>query len=268
MTKRFNYLLSAVFLAIFLVGCQKDEAPLTTETQAIEDEVKTESQKLQESINISHTYIYRGETFRVNYTLNEVDGEVLETSGDENFAAEKFGTEEGPQALLFEDPSEDNKDILVRVFDTNEEMEQYLLEQKKVPAEAFTVPAEGSGETGRYCWSWFYSGVGNYYFYQHAYYNNEMTGMRRTNTRYSGNHWVGSAYNDQLSSLIINKPYYYRGYVSLKQHSCYAGRTLNFYLPAGYTTAGVANLKWYTLSGWWFWRKSWNDQVSSYCVYT
>ncbi|WP_340202252.1 hypothetical protein [Ascidiimonas sp. W6] len=268
MRKQINYLVMVFFIAIFLVGCQKDETPLTSDTEAVEQQVKKETQRLQETVDITHIYEYRGNSFKITYTLNEAEGEVLKTSGDENLAAEIFGKEEGPQAMLFEDPSEDTKEIIVRVFDTNAEMEQFLKKERTVPQEAFTTPEEGASETARNCYSWFYNGYANFYFYKHIYYNTEMIGMRRSNTRYSGNHWVGSTYNDQLSSLIINKPYYNRAYVSLKQHSCYGGRTINFYAGPGYTTAGVANLKWYTLSGWWWWRKSWNDQVSSYWVYS
>lgn len=266
MTKQFKFLAIFMLAAVLFTGCQKDEDPLISDTEGIENDLSNDTQRAPEVVDITHTYVYRGQTFKVTYTLDEAEGEVLKTTGDEGMAAELFGTEEGPEAMYFEDPSEESREITVRVFDTNEEMDAYLESEKIVPEDGLGIPEEGS-ETARYCYSWRWWGYGNFYFYKHAWYGSEMTGMRRTNTRYSGNHWVGSSYNDQLSSLIINKPVYFRAYVRLYQHSCYGGRTLNFYSRPGWTTVGVPNLKWYTLSGWWFWRKSWNDQVSSYRVW-
>ncbi len=268
MTKQFKFLAIFMLAAVLFTGCQKDESPLISDTEGIENDLGNDTQRSQEPVDITHTYVYKGETVKVTYTLDEAEGEVLKVTGDEKRATEIFGSdEEGPQAIYFDDPSEEKTDITIHVFDTNEEMDEYLASEKKVPTEGLTIPQEGS-ETARYCYSWWWNGVGNYYFYRHIWYNTEMTGMRRTNTFYSGNHWVGSAYNDQLSSLIINKPWNYRSYVRLFQHSCYGGRMINFRVGTGWTTVGVPDLRRYTLWRFLWWRRSWNDQVSSYWVFT
>ena len=106
-------------------------------------------------------------------------------------------------------------------------------------------------------------GTGSFYFYKHAYYNTEMLGMRRVGRYYYRDHWVGSANNDQLSSLVVAKPENRQAVVYLYQHYCYGGRVIGFYQPQGYDSFGIGNLSWYTMSGWWWWKKSWNDQVSS-----
>jgi hypothetical protein len=267
MTKQFKFLAIFMFATVLFTGCQKDSEPIISDTESIENDLSNDTQRSQESIDITHTYLYKGETLKVTYTLDEAEGEVLKVTGDEKRATEIFGNdEEGPQSIYFEDPSEDQTDITIRVFDTNAEMDEYLANVKQVPEDGLGIPEEGS-QTSRYCYSWRWWGHGNFYFYRHIWYNSEMTGMRRTNTRYSGNHWVGSSYNDQLSSLIINKPWNYNAYVRLYQHSCYSGRTLNFYSGPGWTTVGVPDLRRYTLWRFLWWRKSWNDQVSSYRVW-
>lgn len=270
MRKQIKYLLTVFMLAMFFVGCEKDNEPLISETEAVEQQVKKEARSLEEAINITHIYKYKGKEFKIIYTLNELEGEVLETRGEVEFAESTFGKEENSYSLLFESPSEETREIIVNVFDNDEEMAIYLKQEKGVTEENLADPEIEGNYNERYCYSWQYnSGFGNFYFYRHAYYNSEMTGMRRTNTNNSGNHWVGSSYNDQLSSLIMNKPRWRNAYVRLYQHSCYSGRSINFYEPGYYgrTTVGVANLKWYTLSRWFFWKKSWNDQVSSYRVW-
>ena len=265
MMKQCKFLAIFLLAAIFLAGCQKDETPLVSDTESIENEVSNNTQRSQEVVDITHTYLYRGETFSITYTLDEAQGEVLIATGDENMASQVFGSENGPEAMFFEDPSEQKTTILVRVFDTNAEMEHFLQKERNIPEEFLTIPEEGV-QTSRTCYSWNYSGFGNFYFYRHKKYTNEMTGLRRTNTSYSGNHWVGPSYNDQLSSLIVNKPSTRWAYVSLHEHSCYDGRKLIFWFSPGNTTLGIHNLKWYTLSGWWFWGPSWNDRMSSYIV--
>lgn len=265
MKNHLTRLLFAILISIFIIGCEKEDSEITTaiETEEItkDSEVKQEAQ--EEIVDISHTYYYRGEKFKVTYTLNQKERDVIKTSGDVDMAKAVFGKEDSPKALLFENPEEGKKEIGIRVFDTDEEMNRYVEKNLELPKDI----DEGQNENDRMaCSSYDYWGNGSFYFYKHAYYNTEMTSMRRTSRRATGNHWVGSANNDNLSSVIIGVPYAHRGYLRLKQHSCYNGKSLNFYI-VNYSSSsyfGVANLQWYTLSGWWWWRTSWNDQVSSY----
>ena len=274
--KKFRMYLGMLFIAaLAMTSCQTDSVAEQPEEQATEVEIveRTEAVSAENVTTVTHNYSYYGERFSVSYTLNNESGEVLGTQGDTERASSVFRTsEEGPQAILFSNLADrgDNRiepdtnspayvQIDVQLFDTTEEMEA------EVERESQGVPQEGEVATGAEgpCSSLDYSGNGRFYFYKHAYYNSEMTPLRRYNRRYFRNHWVGSSYNDQMSSLIVIKPYYSRSLTYLYQHSCFNGKVLGFYQGPGSYGYGVGNLKWYTLSGWWWWRTSWNDQVSS-----
>ncbi|WGH76007.1 hypothetical protein P8625_02230 [Tenacibaculum tangerinum] len=253
--KKQNFLWMAVMCFAIFFSCQSEDI--------IENESsnKEEVQLAKEGVlTINHTYDYYGKEFRVSYLYNEESDEVLGVEGDVDFAQEVFGNEEiAPKSLFFENPEEGNPNIKIKVFDNGGDLEAYTA---KV-AEGFPGDKASAEGTSSRCNSHDINGSGNFYFYKHAYYNTEMTGMRRTNRYYYRHHWVGSTYNDQLSSLKIRKPTYRRQVVYLYQHSCYGGKVIGFYCPTGYIGLNVGNLKWYTMSGWWWWRKSWNDQVSS-----
>lgn len=277
--KKFKMYLGMLFVAaLTITSCQTDSVSETSEEQASFETTKRtalENVAIQENVTtVTHNYSYYGERFSVSYTLNNESGEVLGTQGDTERASNVFrSSDEGPQAILFSNLADRGDNVVgpnaisaeyveidVQLFNTVEEMEA------QVERTSEGVPQEGtelvSGAEGP-CSSLDYSGSGRWYFYKHAYYNSEMTPLRRYNRRYFQNHWVGSSYNDQLSSLIVTKPYYSRSLTYLYQHSCFNGRTLGFYQGPGSYGFGIANLKWYTLSGWWWWRTSWNDQVSS-----
>ncbi len=266
------YLGMLMVAALTMTSCQTDNVSETPEEQA---GLETTKRTAQENVTtVTHNYDYYGERFSVSYRLDNESGEVLGTDGNTQRASSVFrSSDEGPQAMLFSNladrgdvadlsssATQEYVEIDVQLFDTVEEMEA------QVERTSEGVPQEGdelaNGAEGP-CSSLDYSGNGRFYFYKHAYYNTEMIPLRRYNRRYFRNHWVGSSYNDQMSSLIVTKPYYSRSLTYLYQHSCFNGKVLGFYQGPGSYGYGVGNLKWYTLSGWWWWRTSWNDQVSS-----
>ncbi len=261
------YLGMLLIAALTITSCQTDSVSEIPEEQADAEIAKRAS---QESItNVKHNYTYNGESFSIVYTLNNESGEVLDTSGDLERAQSLVSADREPQAVLYtdlEEYSESNADaaapsevvIEVKLYDSVEEMESDVerLAETRIPS------TEGSDQVAGAegpCISFSGAGNGNFYFYKHAYYSTEMTGLRRTNRRYFWNHWVGSTYNDQMSSLISLKPYYQRVYTILYEHSCFNGRAIGFYAGPGNYGFGIRNLKWYRLR-WW---RSWNDQVSS-----
>ncbi|WP_103070406.1 hypothetical protein [Aquimarina sediminis] len=258
MKKKLRRLLVVTLVSFFISGCETDDSVVTAKVEA-NDEIENIKQE-EGIVDISHTYYYQGKEFNVTYTLNEKERNVIKTSGDVDMARTIFGREDSPKALLFEKPVMDSKEISIKVFDTDQEMNQYLENKGQLPKENF----KNKNIKGA-CSSFNYLGYGSFYFYKHAYYNTEMLGMRRTSTRATGNHWVGSTYNDNLSSIKMGIPINTKGFLTLREHICYGGKSLNFYME-DYTTSlfWIPNLQWYTLSGWWWWRTSWNDQVSSY----
>ncbi|WP_428740534.1 hypothetical protein [Tenacibaculum sp.] len=253
--KKQNILWMAVMFLTIFISCQNEEV-VENEAKGKETELARES-----AVVINHTYDYYGKEFKVSYVYDEETGEVLKADGDVDMAQEIFGDEErAPKSLFFDNQKEGSTDIQVKVFDNGEDLQEYA---SKV-AEEFPgdqVATEGKASKG--CSDYDIYGSGNFYFYKHIYYNTYMSGMSRTNRYYYRDYWVGSGYNDQLSSLIVKKPWNRRALVYLYQHSCYGGKVIGFYQSTGPSGFGIANLKWYTMSGWWFWRKSWNDQVSS-----
>ncbi|MDY8134900.1 hypothetical protein [Aquimarina sp. 2201CG5-10] len=252
-------LLYIAFIAVFIAGCEKeDDSQVSTNPESIEAIKNAGNEEQENIVNISHQYYYQGKEFNVTYTLDQKERNVIKTSGDTDIARAIFGREDSPKALLFENPVMGSKEIAIRVFDTDQEMNRYLENNGGLPKET-------SDQGKAACSSYNYIGYGSFYFYKHAYYSTEMLSMRRTSTRSTGNHWVGSGNNDNLSSVILNIPINTQGYLRLKEHICYGGKSLNFYIN-DYTSAlfGIPNLQWYTLSGWWWWTTSWNDQVSSY----
>ncbi|MBC8754469.1 hypothetical protein H2O64_07280 [Kordia sp. YSTF-M3] len=264
------YLGMLMVAALTITSCQTDSVSETPEEQTSFEATKRTAQ--ENVTTVTHNYNYNGERFSVSYALDNDSGEVLSMSGDTSRAQSLVSDDNEPQAVLFSnlqdrgdgtDLSADaiapsNVEIDVMLFDTVEEMEAVVERSagSAIPNDEGTALATGAEGP---CISFSGSGTGNFYYYKHAYYNTEMTGLRRTSRRYFWNHWVGSSYNDQMSSLIVTKPYNRRAYTILYEHSCFNGRAIGFYQGTGAWGFGVANLKWYRLR-WW---RSWNDQVSS-----
>jgi hypothetical protein len=266
MKVKLNLVMYSLLVLSVLFGCQNEELNVES-IEETNSEVKTTDERLkmrgqQNEVNINHTYNYYGEQFKVSYTYNQKEDQVLKTEGDIEMAEKIFGNNgEEPKSLFFNNPKEGSTDIEVNVFDNQEDLKLYAFKLTgKIPGseeKPLNTMAKGN------CTSQDYWGTGKFYFYKHINYNTSMSGMNRVGRYYYKDHWVGSSYNDQLSSLIVTKPSYKKAIVYLYQHSCFGGKIIGFYQPTGSTGFGITNLTWYTMSGWWWWKKSWNDQVSS-----
>jgi len=267
----FKIQLLVCLFAVLFVSCNKDENlieddPVTTESSLKNDETV---------VKVTHTYEYYDEKFSVIYVLDTEEGEVLEVAGDVEMAEKVFAREDSPEGLLFVAPEKgaEETSIAIKVFDTNEEVDEYMGKTAKGFREAMTLEGQEPEEVDEdakakmSCYDLSYYGYGNFYFYYHAGYVSEMTGIRRT-SKYYYQDWHLGGYNDHMSSLIATKPYGRQSYIRLFEHSCYGGKMLNFYVPYYYTAVGVPNLSYYRLSGWWWWKKSWNDKTSSYRVWS
>ncbi|WP_025742838.1 hypothetical protein [Aquimarina pacifica] len=276
-----NHVTKLVFLisiSIFLFGCEKEDSMVSTEVEkeallknSTSKDIENPEEEFgdieqEEIVKISHNYYYNEREFNVTYTYNQIEDEITDVSGDLEMAETLFTKEESGTTLLFDKLEEDSKEISVRVFDSEEEMTAYMEKHLELELPKEEEEGQETENKGFRCNSYDYWGHGNFYFYKHAYYSSQMNSLRRTSRRATGNHWVGSGNNDQMSSAIITKPYWYNGYLRLKEHSCYGGKSLNFYIPGYYywSSYGIKNLSWYTLKWKWFKKISWNDQVSSY----
>ncbi|WP_035096610.1 hypothetical protein [Aquimarina megaterium] len=251
----------SVMMLFVFTSCNKDE--LNIEEPGVKSTKDLQNKASEQGIvEIVHNYDYYGEKFKVLYVLDTKESEVVKVDGDVQMAERIFGKKDSPQGLFFEDQKEGETTINVKVFNTNDEVDEYIVKL------AGDFPKERSEQqvTKGACVDGSINGTGNFYFYYHINYVTEMTGIRRTN-KYYYKDWNLGGYNDHMSSLRLTKPWGRRAYVRLYQHSCYNGRTLNFYSPYYQTVAGANDLRNYTLSGWWFWKKSWNDKTSSYRVW-
>ena len=131
------------------------------------------------------------------------------------------------KSLFFNNPKEGSTDIEIDVFDNQEDLELYA--SKLTDGISDIEEKAQNTDTKGNCTSYDIWGSGRFYFYKHIYYNTSMSGMNRYNRYYYRDHWVGSSYNDQLSSLIVTKPSNKRALVYLYQHSCFNGRIISFY---------------------------------------
>ncbi|MGG8497879.1 hypothetical protein ACQY1Q_15815 [Tenacibaculum sp. TC6] len=241
---------------LMFFGCQNEEISSLNKTGSLEEREAIDNNV----VTIDHTYNYQGSQFKVSYTYDQENNKVLGADGDVKLAQEVFGDEENaPKSLFFNNPIEGSTNIDVMVFDNAEELKAYTA---KV-ANDFPDAQRKAGNVSSKCDSYDVSGNGSFYFYKHANYNTGMLGMWRVGRYYYRHHWVGSGNNDQLSSLVVAKPENKQAIVYLYQHSCYGGKVIGFYGGTGNNGFAVSNLSWYTMSGWWWWKTSWNDQVSS-----
>jgi len=263
---KLRFLSLFTLVAIIFTSCSKNEEL----NEPISADLET-SRSFQSSItNVTHVYDYYGESIRVEYQFDNEKEDVVAVQGDTERAEALFRDQENaPKGFVFEEMEEyrestglaESIELRIKLFNLAEEADEYVASTYQVPAE------KGEANRGP-CSNLDIGGTGNFYYYKHINYVSEMTSLRRTNRYFSRNYWVGSANNDQLSSLIALKPTNKRALVGLYEHSCFNGKSIWFYQGYGYGGFGVSNLKWYTLSGWWFWRTSWNDQVSSMFMYS
>lgn len=258
--------------ALTMTSCQTDGVNEQTEDQAVfeaNERTSAENTSFENTTVVKHIYTYNRETFNVNYTINNETGDVISTEGDVDRAEQLFSTDERASSVLITELEEYNPDTVVEtpetvtikleVFDTEDEMQAYVeSDGVRIPTPNGEYAANAEGP----CNDYDIGGQGRFYFYKHWFFGSEMLPLRRLNRYYYRDYAFGS-YNDQMSSLIVLKPSYRRSYTVLYQHTCLNGRRLAFYQRTGYTGYGIVSLRWYTLYRWWFWRTSWNDQVSS-----
>ena len=266
------YLGMILITAFTIMSCQTDSINEQSEDQSVlkaNERTDAENTSTDNTTIVRHIYTYNQETFNVNYTIDNESGDVLNTEGDLERAEQLFSTDDQASSVLITELEEYNPDtpvetpqevtIRLEVFDSENEMQAYVESdgvRVPTPDGEYTANAEGP------CNDYDIAGQGRFYFYKNWFFGNEMLPLRRVNRNYYRDYAFGS-YNDQMSSLIVLKPYNRRSYTILYQHTCLNGRSLGFYQRTGFTGYGIVTLRWYTLYRWWFWRTSWNDQVSS-----
>ncbi|WP_420571617.1 hypothetical protein [Kordia sp.] len=276
MKKIKTYLGMLAIAVLSITSCQTDNVEEQTEVEAT---FQSKEGTNNENVTVvKHVYNYNGEEFSVNYIVNNESEEIVSVDGDVRRAEELFSTDERASSVLVTELEEYDPNGTIRtpesiilqfnLFDSKTEMEAFVQVNSSV-----MMPDEQEYATNQQfhnpCYSLDIFGEGRFYFYEDFSYGNEMVPLRRNGRYYFRNHWVGSTYNDKMSSLIVRKPSNKRSYTILYEDACMNGRTLAFYQNTGYTGYGIPSLRYYILYRIWFWRTAtWNNQVSSikgYC---
>ncbi|AXT53195.1 hypothetical protein D1818_21055 [Aquimarina sp. BL5] len=248
--------LSIITSLLFFTSCEKEE-------DGFVEEVKGEQKTENAVIEVTHNYTYKSEKFSVVYTFDTKGEEVLEVEGDIAMAEEVFGKENPEQALYFPitETEAESKDVIdIVVFDSFEELKEYQNEEEK------TLVTRQSKKNKSFCYDHTMNGEASVRFYHDIFLQNEMTFIRQNNISFRQDFDLGGL-NDRLSSFEVRKQFGSTTSVYLFEHGCFRGRSYTFSFMPSVAHAGVFDLRTATLSGWWFWRKSWNDQASSFRVW-
>lgn len=252
---------------IFFTGCQKEEINTveqsSKESTSLEEVSKLRSNIYKKTLEVVHNYEYKGQKFRILYVLDSKGNKILKVGGDVTKARKIFGKANAPQVLFFETSKEKAQKkvvINVKMFQTKREADYYV---RKLAGESKERIMEKKLPFN--CNDAKYPGQGNFYFFHHAFYNSEMTGLRKTKVHYSRD-WNLGGYDNKLSSFFITKPSNFVSLVRLYQYKCFNGKVIYFFTPKNTSLGFVGNLNYYILSWWWWWPKKWNDQTSSYKV--
>ncbi|MFK7787273.1 MAG: hypothetical protein AB8B56_19275 [Crocinitomicaceae bacterium] len=208
--------------ATVIISCKKQEiTPNTEVTEVSSTELTT----------VTHNYAYGDEEYTVIYTLDEAN-EIVRTGGDTEVHKQLIERNGSPEtaAFLVEEVSEDGQTFDIRLFNSNEEMNQFAkIDDGAVIdlREPCTNYTSGSSNT-------------IFKFYKHANYVEEYTFLRRAFSSYFQQQWLSQA-NDNISSLeIING-----GRVTLFDGSCYSGMSTSL-------QHSVANLHYVHVGFYWF----------------
>ncbi|WP_271782301.1 hypothetical protein [Aquimarina algiphila] len=239
-------------IAIFSILC------ISCTQESILQETNNEIEKTTEFIDtITHEYDYYGKIFKITYFLDTKESKVVNIEGDVEIGEEVFGKRSDSQSVVFKMNGENNTSHLIRskVFNTYEEVTKYLGHDSLNISEAKNQKNE-CNDVDTY-------GPIDYRFYEDIDYFNEMNGITGFKRKKYSKHQLG-IYNDRLSSFRCSSLYQWEVSLTLFEDICRGGNSYTFFKAHNAPNLRVDDLRPYTLSGWWFWRQSWNDNVSSF----
>jgi hypothetical protein len=256
-------------VAVIMTSCQTEEqTPITEENNL--DISKRNADISQEATSVvTYNYTYNGERFTINYTVDDESGEVLGADGDTDVASSLFRDSEGPEAVLFtnlEDYNEDQPAVFAEnsgdtvidaeLFDTNEDMEVALERMAGQPLETSNLVNSEN------CTTFSFPGGGTFFYFRNRNYQSIMPALTKNNITISLDHQFPAADNDAMSSLIVLKPFNDFTYTIIYENICFGGRRLVFARGRG-PSFGVPNLRRFRISGFWWWRRTWDNRASS-----
>lgn len=252
----YNCLLLIMSLLVFSCQNNNEEGIDTTTERDIEVNSLLQKEREATTINVNHRYNYYGKEFEVTYVFDNETKKIIDAYGDVAIAKEIFSKEKSPEGSLVVSKEENKRFVAINfmIFDTADEIDTYL--EKSSGKIKENVPSSLNRNN---CFNTSLYGETDVHFYEDTGYNREFHNIKGIDRRVHGIQYL-SAENDKISSFYMNSPK--RAQLHFYEHSCYTGKRLTF--DKGFNSFyGVNDLSLYTLSGWWFWRKSWNDQASS-----
>ncbi|WP_108866386.1 hypothetical protein [Aquimarina aquimarini] len=245
-------------VSILLIACTQDDA--IPENQNIISNNRIEKNEISETASIdiiTHEYDYYGKIFKVTYSLDTKNSTVINVKGDTEIAQEILGKGSASQSVLFYIDEQNNADHLIKskVFNTHQEVAKYVGHDTLAIADAKNQKNE-CNDIDNY-------GPIDYRFYVDIDYFNEMSGITAFKRKDYSKYHLG-VYNDRLSSFMCSSLYNWEVSLTLFEDICRSGKSYTFFKSHNAPNLRVEDLRPYTLSGWWFWRQSWNDNVSSF----
>ncbi len=207
---------SAVLIGTVFFSCEKQEL------QPKNDEFSP--------VKVTHHYIYGDQESTVYYEFNEKN-ELVSSTGEidkrDAFIMEKNAN--GNLSMLVENVENSGKDFVIRLFDSEKEMNAY--QKVKIPTDQNMADDQAKGNP---CYNNGWAGSASFRFYKHTDYVDEMTNLRRLDHEYFQIHYLDSYYeNDQISSLEVSN-----GTVDLFEHGCFYGTHIRF-------LQSIPNLHWF-----------------------
>ena len=250
-----------VLSSMLCIACTQDDS--LTDSVLPNNEIEQNTKFNEESITaIRHQYDYYGKIFRVTYFLDTQESKVASVEGAIEMAIDVFGKESGDKAIVFRmdevnTAGDESSTVWIKskVFDTYSEVKEYL-GHKNSETTLFKNQKNECYDIDTY-------GPIDYRFYNDIDYFDEMSGVTGFKRKEYSKYHLG-AYNDRMSSFRCSSIYQWEVSMTLFEDICRAGKSYTFFKPHNSPNLSVDDLRPYTLSGWWFWRQSWNDNVSSF----
>lgn len=269
--KKIKFNIISFFSIVLLFSCSQDE--IITTDEVANNTLNFENESKQSIEETKYYFQYYDVTFQINIVANEESDEILEVTGDLEIANEFFENfEDVTQAIEYKMVKDDDNAIIVKLYDTQEEILPSIEEIESLMRERNNSSHENKNFG---CINAQNSGTTNTTrFYKHVNSVSEMVGLRRNNHNIFFTPHFG-IYNDQLSSLYSSSLSGDLRSIYLYEDSCFSGRVQLFTNDQSGIFGGsiisketmrITNLKRFTRALRWcglLHSHSWNDEVSS-----
>lgn len=248
--KHYKLALVVLLSIVTLVSCQKESIDEEINTRTNFKQNNSEQDDLK---TVTHQYEYYGEKFKITYQYNTKTNEMVNIEGDKKAARNIIANGSENLAFLYEYKNDQSLDVFnVKIFDSREGLLRYIQPNKKANAMKNNdcVDRESYGHA-------------DYLFYDGTQLSGQLLYHGSNKDEYAIQYLYGA--NDRISSLTAQT---LLSNVTLEvviyEHSCYTGISHTFTQPSNMGAMHIRDLRNLTLSGWWIFSTSWDNQISSF----